>query len=77
MTTTARLVELGMVPIVAREVVGQFAGTITPASARRFIAHGVPAELSAELATQATGAKNSRRLIELGMAPDLAREVVS
>lgn len=77
MPTIPRLVEMGMVPIVAREVVGQFAGTITPASARRFIEHGVPAELAQELATQAGGAKNARRLIEFGMAPDLAREVVN
>lgn len=76
-TTTARLVELGMVPIVAREVVGQFAGTITPPSSRRFIAHGVPSAMAQELATQAGGTKDARRLIELGMAPGLAREVVS
>lgn len=77
MPSIARLVEMGAVPIVAREIVGQFAGTITPASARRFIEHGVPAELSQELAAQATGTKSARRLIEFGMAPDLAREVVN
>lgn len=77
MPTIPRLVEMGMVPIVAREVVGQFAGTITPASARRFIEHGVTAELAQELATQATGTKSARRLIEFGMPPGLAREVVN
>lgn len=76
MPSIPRLVELGMVPIVARELVGQFAATITP-SARRFVEHGVPADLSQELATQAAGAKSARRLIEYGMAPDLAREAVS
>lgn len=77
MPTIPRLVGMGMVPIVAREVVGQFAGTITPASARRFIEHGVPAELARELATQATGTKSASRLIEFGMPPGLAREVVN
>ena len=76
MPSIPRLIELGMVPAVARETVGQFAATI-PASARRFIEHGVPVDLAQEMATQATGAKSARRLMEFGMAPDLAREVVN
>jgi hypothetical protein len=76
MPSIPRMVELGMVPIVARETFNQFTA-VTPSSARRFVEHGVPADLSQELATQATGAKSALRLIEYGLAPDLAREVVS
>jgi hypothetical protein len=76
MPTIPRLVELGMVPAVARETVNQFSAAVSP-SARRFIEHGVPAELAQELATQSTGAKSARRLIEFGMAPGLAAEVVN
>lgn len=76
MPSIPRLVEMGAIPIVAREIIGQFNASITP-SARRFIEHGVPPRLAMELATQATGAKSAPRLIELGMAPDLAREVVN
>lgn len=76
MPSIPRLVEMGMVPIVAREVVNQFAATIAP-SARRYVEHGIPSALAGELAAQATGTKNANRLIEFGMAPDLAREVVN
>lgn len=76
MPSIPRLVELGMIPAVAREVTNQFNATVTP-SARRYIEHGVPAELAIELTAQATGTKSARRLIETGMAPDLAREVVN
>lgn len=76
MPSIPRLVELGMIPIVAREVVNQFAATVTP-SARRYVEHGVPAPLAAELTAQATGTKSAPRLIEFGLAPDLAREVVN
>lgn len=76
MPTIPRLVELGMVPAVARETIQQFNAVIGP-NARRFVEHGVPADLAQELATQATGTKSARRLMEFGMAPDLAREVVN
>lgn len=76
MPSIPRLVELGMIPTTARETVRQFTAAI-PASAVRFVEHGVPADLARELATQATGVKNANRLMEFGMAPDLAREVVN
>lgn len=75
MPSIPRMVELGMVPIVAREVVTQF--TANTGNVRRFIAHGVPVPLAQEYAAQAGGAKNMRRLIALGVASDLAKEVVS
>lgn len=71
-----RMIELGMIPAVAREVDRQFNAVIGP-SAGRFVEHGVPAPLAVELATQATGTRNARRLIEYGMASDLAREVAN
>lgn len=79
MPSIPRLIEMAMVPIVARETVNQFNGTITP-NAQRFIEHGVVPPLARELAAQAAlaqGSRSSARLIELGMAPDLAREVVN
>lgn len=75
MTTVTRLVELGMVPIVANEVIAQFtAGVGSPTA---LMEKSVPTRLAIELAAQAAGAKDARRLFECGMAPDLAKEVVS
>lgn len=76
MPTIPRLVEMGAVPIVAREIVNQFAAVITP-NAGRYTEHGVPVVLARELAAQAVGTKSANRLIEAGMTPDLAREVVN
>lgn len=75
MTTVTRLVELGMVPAVAAEVTKQFAAGVGNAVA--LMERSVPTRLAYELSAQASGAKDARRLIEAGMAPDLAKEVVS
>jgi hypothetical protein len=76
MPTLPRLIELGAVPAVAREIIGQFANTLAR-DPQRFIEHGVPAPLARELTTQAAGTKSAPRLIEFGMPPELAREVVN
>ena len=75
-TGLARLVEMGMVPLVASEIVNQFS-SVTQPSAARLIAHGVAPVVAVELAAQASGTRNIDRLIALGIAPELAREVVN
>lgn len=77
-TTGNRLCELGMIPIVAREVVTQFQAGV--GNSLRFVGHGVVPPLASELARLANlsaGARTFNGLIERGMPADLAKEVVS
>lgn len=75
MTNVTRLCELGMVPQVATEAVAQF--TAATGNARRLMELSVPEKLASEIAAQAGGTKNVNRLIECGMVPALAAELIS
>lgn len=74
MADVRRLVELGMVPPLAKEVAAQITSGI--GNARRLAELSMVPRLAGELATQITAkVGNARRLAELTMVPVLAMEV--
>lgn len=73
MADVRRLVELGMVPPLAKEVASQITSGV--GNARRLAELSMVPRLAGELATQITAkVGNARRLAELTMVPVLARE---
>jgi len=76
MADARRLVELGMVPPLAKEVAAQITSGI--GSARRLAELSMVPVLAGELASQINAkVGNARRLAELGMVPVLAKEVAA
>lgn len=72
-----RLVEAGMPPLLAKEVVARMAaGTDTSAGRTKLVELGMIPRVAKEVSMQAAGTKNAKRFTELGVAPRLAAEIV-
>ncbi len=76
-TTVKRLVEVGVTPALAKEVVArQVAATDTSAGRKRLTELGMVPRHARELSKQVAGAKNVKAFVELGIPPRIAAEFV-
>lgn len=73
MADARRLVEVGIVPVLAKEIANQIDSGV--GSSRRLAELGMVPRLAREFVAQITGTPNARRLSELSMTPIAAGEV--